>query len=1201
MSRRAHYPPCVNRTGLSILHHPISGEPAYDIIFVHGLQGHPRGTWAKKVNESHAVRHYPPANNTGVDETGSSACCNSGDIFWPGHILPHDLPNCRILSWGYDTFVTRGWSSTNQNNLFAHAKDFLFTLERSRPLKRPIIFLAHSLGGIMVKEVLRRSEISREPTLQDIINSTVGIVFFGTPHRGSPGLANLAETVRRTASLILRVDSNSTILRVLGVDSPELELCHESFITQWRERNFRVKTFQEAYGLVGVNITRYSGKVVPDASSLLGDPREHAESISANHMDMVRFADARDVGYRNVLGELCLIIQASEMRNHLQNQQIQSNNVNTASSSTTLPTLRQNDPNNNCNVGSQNKLSPQDQECLQKLAYAEMTSRQHNIHSEMQGTCQWILTDPVFVAWKACDNINSHNGLLWIKGKPGAGKSVMMKKILRTVQNEKLATESIASFFFNARGSELERSILGMFRSLVHQVLLQDTALRREFTLEYLERCQSIGKQWEYMQTELQEFLLRSLSRRRSKSIQIFIDALDECKEDEVREVAYYLRELTDRASASGSTLNVCISSRRYPTITIVRCPEIDLEKGNSGDITKYIETRMQQHNSHYYLQHLKSRVTERANSVFLWAILVVDMIHRSWDSGNGVAEIETLIQETPGQVKDLFEQLTATFTADECKEACQLFQWTLFGNNSRSGALTVEAVQYFMLFGTKGYSSFTQLHQSEGVLSIDAFRRRVTYFSRGLIETVYSSSTETFIMQVIHETVRDWLLHENGFRQLDMSIRNARGDGEVALVNTCVKILLSEDYFPIHPKRGKLPTQKNYLVGQDGGPFWHGSTPLHIPNISSKATVCKVTWYAIDSILILAKSAETNGSLPVKLLDMLNTRTKLWEVLVSADTTEFLWFHPPDHSPLTLLCSYGFTESLSYLVSHDTSGFNKVSSFSFKAALGSDGAAESVEALIRLCSVKELRDSRGASALHWLFNIKTYKLSSILKSLGEPLLDTGLSINARDDEGKSVLWTVVSQDDSIHVPHQDLYSIRFCLTWLFSHGLNPNIVDNRGKSIVHEVISRGVNITVLKILLSHGCLPSIADHEGQTPLHVAVIKEEPEITRILLDAGSPVDVEDSTGTTPMHLAAVSTNVQVLNKLINAEANVNVQNKYGQTPLHLAAKTQAAIFLEMMIGRGADTHVKDKFGMSAQDVAEMNDRDDYVLEILSPG
>lgn len=59
-------------------------------------------------------------------------------------------------------------------------------------------FVAHSLGGLLVKEALRRSESSEEAEFKDIVKSTKGVIFLGTPHRGSPGMADLGQTVRST-------------------------------------------------------------------------------------------------------------------------------------------------------------------------------------------------------------------------------------------------------------------------------------------------------------------------------------------------------------------------------------------------------------------------------------------------------------------------------------------------------------------------------------------------------------------------------------------------------------------------------------------------------------------------------------------------------------------------------------------------------------------------------------------------------------------------------------------------------------------------------------------------------------------------------------------------------------------------------------------------------------------------------------------
>jgi hypothetical protein len=97
------------------------------------------------------------SNICSVDDTshGQDGEISSIDfVYWPKDLLPVDCPKSRIMTWGYDTVITKGIAGpTNKSNIFAHAKDLLYALDRERPLGRPLIFVAHSLGGIVVKEV----------------------------------------------------------------------------------------------------------------------------------------------------------------------------------------------------------------------------------------------------------------------------------------------------------------------------------------------------------------------------------------------------------------------------------------------------------------------------------------------------------------------------------------------------------------------------------------------------------------------------------------------------------------------------------------------------------------------------------------------------------------------------------------------------------------------------------------------------------------------------------------------------------------------------------------------------------------------------------------------------------------------------------------------------------------------------------------
>lgn len=75
-------------------------------------------------------------------------------VFWPADLLPAMCPRARVLTFGYDSKITKYMSgATNKGSLVAHSKDLLFSISRNRSSNRPIIFVAHSLGGIVVKEV----------------------------------------------------------------------------------------------------------------------------------------------------------------------------------------------------------------------------------------------------------------------------------------------------------------------------------------------------------------------------------------------------------------------------------------------------------------------------------------------------------------------------------------------------------------------------------------------------------------------------------------------------------------------------------------------------------------------------------------------------------------------------------------------------------------------------------------------------------------------------------------------------------------------------------------------------------------------------------------------------------------------------------------------------------------------------------------
>jgi len=101
-----------------------------------------------------------------------------------------------------------------------------------------------------------------------------------------------------------------------------------------------------------------------------------------------------------------------------------------------------------------------------------MKHRYYTIDRATEGTRNWILRHPHYLRW-----VNSTNhSVLWIKGKPGSGKSTLMKYFLHTYEKYLEASNIrqaniLLSFFFHRRGSELQKSRTGFFRSLLYDLL----------------------------------------------------------------------------------------------------------------------------------------------------------------------------------------------------------------------------------------------------------------------------------------------------------------------------------------------------------------------------------------------------------------------------------------------------------------------------------------------------------------------------------------------------------------------------------------------------------------------------------------------------------------------------------------------------------------------------------------------------------
>lgn len=248
-------------------------DATVDVCFVHGLTGNRESTWTAH---------------------GQSAP-------WPKTLLPTELHGARLLTYGYDAYIVQK-SVASTNRLIDHAANLLNDLTNDRAScnasSRRLIFVAHSLGGLVCKEAILLSRNNPEPHLRGIFDCVTGIIFMGTPHKGS-WMADWANIPASALGLIK--STNKSLLAILATDNQLLESIQVRFWSMVRElresgRRLEVTCFFEELPLQVV------GTVVSKESATLEGYSSF--SIHANHREMVRFGSAEDNGFKRLLGDL---------------------------------------------------------------------------------------------------------------------------------------------------------------------------------------------------------------------------------------------------------------------------------------------------------------------------------------------------------------------------------------------------------------------------------------------------------------------------------------------------------------------------------------------------------------------------------------------------------------------------------------------------------------------------------------------------------------------------------------------------------------------------------------------------------------------------------------------------------------------------------------------------------------------------------
>ncbi|KAK7993265.1 hypothetical protein PG989_006646 [Apiospora arundinis] len=730
-----------------------SWAPITSIIFVHGLQGHPFRTWAaprRKVQDpeedtatsrnspttdvvatpqrtetkssrrkklwkifrpksiASSERAAPRTEETEplgrVTLTADSSSLdrevdNSSRYYWPREALPKFCPGARILTWGYDSHVTKGFNGpVNKSSVYQHGKDLLYGLRRLGSAPRPMIIVAHSLGGIVTKEMLALSQNSSEDRIKAIVETMEAVVFLGTPHRGSP-MAKLGDSVSRIVSS-LGFDTSSVLLDTLGLKTSDLQRSQEAFSAVWHNNSLRVKTFQEGQGLMGAKIGPLNDKVVDDISSSLGDEREHAEVLNANHRDMCRFSGPRDPELVKIMAELADICNFpvdlnSDKRSKSELHQATGVRRRVAAKDTVqgraLP-----------------DVDERESQLLQSLSFPGLHEASRPWSTS--GECEWLFEQPKFKNWCNENGDLAPHPILWIKGNPGSGKSTAMREAVHRLSSDtQLGHINFASFFFDSQGDELLRSPSGLFRSLLFQLLPKNHQAMARAVSRYQLKMADMYFMPDTWNQEHLSHMFQDLFVYPSSPTMILIDAMDEC--GGIYNTQWLAELFHDLVSRYGVQLSICLSTRHHGAIFLTGIQYVVAELANESDIQRYIDkslTRYQRQKEEF--MELGQKIKDLSRGVFLWVVLVTQyLIEHIVRGRRSISFLEEKLAKLPEPLLKLYVNLIRE--AEDLHMTTRVLRWAVLAK-----PLTLRDWRYLLPFlhRRSTYFSFAECKKSE-------------------------------------------------------------------------------------------------------------------------------------------------------------------------------------------------------------------------------------------------------------------------------------------------------------------------------------------------------------------------------------------------------------------------------------------------------------------------------------------------------
>jgi hypothetical protein len=674
------------------------------------------------------------------------------------------------------------------------------------------------------------------------------------------------------------------------------------------------------------------------------------------------------------------------------------------------------------------------------------------------------------------------------------------------------------------------KSVQGMYRSVIHQLYAKIPRIKAAAS-----RRVTVAKQQVWSIKILEDMLRESvLGLASDEKVTIYIDALDECEIDQVRSAVDFFEGLSRSATREEKPFFICLSSRYYPQITMQCHAEVKLDTltEHAEDITTFLASNFTLQSP--FRSELQAEIEKRCSGIFLWVVLVVQMLKRDHDKGATRSQLRETLRSLSHELSELFSRITKLVGP----EFAVAMRWVLCARSSLD-----PKELYFAIQSSSKISNSNSLCWDMAEIDMDAIRKYILHVSRGLIEcTLLRRESNEEAVQFVHESVREYLLSRDLAIPSSVSLRKLDITSHAKMAEDCRNYLehcAGCQFMKLSPVR---MSKSKYSMLE----LFYDSHPLIIHALNHALTYCELAY--------------NDGTVKSNVIDdfPINDYITTWNICSAIGRwaplkmygSPIIEGHPA--VLLNLLICQGCNNLVEVMLRSTVSNDRRLPYKRYRRPV----KPSTVTGLdLRTCC-----GGPAASPLHAAVETR-------IENLVRLLLNKGADVNMSGDP-RTIARIRYRSPLTSAVRTGSVAMVKL----LLDQGAHVNTLEPLpGWSVLHVacdvVMGYSLDLATIKLLLSQGARVNLRSnlrkdnphyHESSTPLHLVCCTADEHwktsaAALMLLSAGADVNATDNNDITPLISAAALGNLEAVKVLLDHGANTEYRSTTHGTALTAAS------------------------------------------------